>query len=86
MMTDSGDEHAPKLARDVAYAQVGGLLYGLREVVDSLIAIRVREFGDLLEGEEDELIQIKGSLDFLLSDIRESRIQKARVIRIVSNG
>jgi hypothetical protein len=60
-------------SRETTHANVGALLYGLRDTVDQLIAIRVREYGKLLDGEEEELMTIKLSLDLLLSDIRESR-------------
>jgi hypothetical protein len=75
-----------KLAEDVAHAQIGQILFGLRETVNDLIAIRVREFGPLLENEEGELFAIKNSLDWLLSDIRESRIVQSRKLRVISNG
>jgi len=76
----SEDQDAPKLARDITHATVGTLLFGLRETIDQLIAIRVREFGPLLQDEEGELMAIKNSLDWLLSDIRESR-PKPRLVR-----
>ena len=68
------------LARETTHAHVGSLLFGLRDTVEQLIAIRVREFGPLLDGEYDELVEIKNNLDFLLSDIKESR-RKLKVVR-----
>lgn len=83
----SEDPDAPKLARDVTHARIGNLLFDLREVVNDLISLRLNPVGSpLIQDEEGELIAIKGSLDFLLSDIRESRIQQSRNIRLVQNG
>ena len=79
----SEDQDAPRLAKDITCATVGMLVFGLRETIDQLIAIRVREFGPLLVDEEGELMAIKNSLDWLLSDIRESR---PKPIRIVHRG
>ena len=73
-------EDIAQLARETTHAHVGALLYGLRDTVDQLIAIRVREFGPLLDGEYDELMAIKGNLEFLLSDIKES-MRKLKVVR-----
>jgi hypothetical protein len=81
---DSDD--APKLASEVTHAYVGVLLWGMRDTLDKIISIRLSEYGALLDNEEGELIAIKSSLDFLLSDIRESRIAAARKIRIVQHG
>ena len=75
------DVDSPTLSRDVVHAQIGSLLCGLRETLDSLIAIRVREFGMLLQHDEVELMKIKNSLDWLLSDLRESRLKVARFKR-----
>lgn len=81
------DDDAPKLARDVTHARVGNLLFDLREVVNDLIKIRLSPVGSpLVADEEGELIAIKSSLDFLLSDIQEARIAAARKLRVVSNG
>jgi len=76
----SEDQDAPRLAKDITHATVGILLFGLRETIDQLIAIRVREFGPLLQDEEGELMAIKNSLDWLLSDIRESRPKPIRIV------
>lgn len=65
-------------AREATHAAIGARMFSLRDAIDDLIAIRVREHGDLLNDDEGELMMMKNSLDFLLSDIRESRIQKAR--------
>lgn len=76
----SDDPDAPKLARDVAQAQIGYLLFGLRETVNELIKLRVgQDTSDLIADEEGELMAIKQSLDFLLSDIRESRVAASRL-------
>lgn len=78
------DDDAPRLARDVTHAQVGFHLFALRGCIDELISIRVRSgFGELLEDEEGELMAIRQSLEFLLSDIRESRVNKSRQLRLV---
>jgi hypothetical protein len=55
---------------ETTHANVGALLYGLRDTVDQLIAIRVRDHGSLLDGEFAEIMAIKQNLDFLLSDIQ----------------
>ena len=77
------DEDAPRLAADVCKSHIGSLLFSLRDTVDSLISIRVREFGPLLADEEGELLTIHNSLLWLLSDIREARIA-ARKLKVVS--
>lgn len=80
-MTDEDD--APKLARDVTHARIGNLLFDLREVVNDIISLRLNPVGSLLiQDEEGELMAIKNSLDWLLSDIRESRPN----LKIVKNG
>ena len=73
-------EDVASLARETTHAHIGALLYGLRDTTEQLIAIRTREFGRLLDGEEAELMAIKLSLDLLLSDIKESRRQ-LKVVR-----
>jgi hypothetical protein len=80
------DNDAPQLAKDMTHASIGNLLFSLRDTVNDLISIRVREFGPLLENEEGELLAIKNSLDWLLSDIRESRIIQSRKLRVISNA
>lgn len=81
------DPDAPKLARDVTHARIGNLLFDLREVVNDLIALRLHPVGyPLVADEEGELMAIKNSLDFLLSDIREARVAKSHTLRVVSNG
>lgn len=68
------DPDAPKLARDVTHARIGNLLHDMREVVNDIIALRLNPVGyPLVADEEGELMAIKNSLDWLLSDIRESR-------------
>lgn len=67
------------VAREAIQSDVGKLLFGLRDTIDQLISIRVREFGPLLDDEFAELMAIKLNLDMLLSDIRETR--KFKVIR-----
>jgi hypothetical protein len=75
------DDHAPKLARDVTHARIGNLLHDMRETVNDLIALRVNPIGSpLIQDEEGELMAIKNSLDWLLSDIRESR-PKVRLVK-----
>ena len=59
--------------KDRTHANIGALLFGLRDAVEQLIAIRVREFGPLLDGEEQELTAINQSLQWLLSDIQAMR-------------
>lgn len=79
-MTDT-DDHAPKLARDVTHARIGNLLHDMRETISDLIALRLNPVGSpLIEDEEGELMAIKNSLDWLLSDIRESR-PKVRLVK-----
>lgn len=81
------DQDAPKLARDVTHARIGNLLYDLRGTLNDLIALRVNPVGfPLVQDEEGELLAIKNSLDFLLSDIRETRVKQARTFRVVQNG
>jgi hypothetical protein len=76
------DPDAPRLARDVTHARIGNLLFDLREVVNDLIALRLHPVGyPLVADEEGELMAIKNSLDFLLSDIRETRATKIRIVR-----
>jgi hypothetical protein len=65
-------------SRETTHANVGALLYGLRDTVDQLIAIRVHEHGPLLDGEFEELMAVKQNLEFLLSDIYLSR--RAKVV------
>lgn len=80
---DDIDEHAPKLARDVTHARIGNLLFDLRETVNDIISLRLNPVGNpLVQDEEGELMAIKNSLDWLLSDIRESRPK----VRIARNG
>ena len=75
------DPDAPKLARDVTHARIGNLLFDMREVVNDLIALRLNPVGNpLVADEEGELMAIKNSLDWLLSDIRESR-PKVRLVK-----
>jgi hypothetical protein len=75
------DPDAPKLARDVTHARIGNLLFDMREVVNDLIALRLNPVGNpLVADEEGELTAIKNSLDWLLSDIRESR-PKVRLVK-----
>lgn len=75
------DPDAPKLARDVTHARIGNLLHDMREVVDDIIALRLNPVGyPLVADEEGELMAIKNSLDWLLSDIRESR-PKVRLVK-----
>ena len=80
------DSDAPTLARDVTNAAIGMNLFAMREIIDQLIAIRTREFGSLLDGEEGELMTLRQSLEWLLSDIRESRVKQSRTLKVVSNG
>ena len=75
------DDDTPKLARDVTHARIGNLLHDLRETVNDIIALRLNPVGyPLVQDEEGELMAIKNSLDWLLSDIRESR-PKFKVVR-----
>jgi hypothetical protein len=75
------DDHAPKLARDITHARIGNLLHDMRETINDLIALRVNPVGSpLIQDEEGELMAIKNSLDWLLSDIRESR-PKFKVVK-----
>ena len=76
-------DNAPTLARDVTHAAIGMNLHAMREIIDQLIAIRTREFGSLLDGEEGELMTLRQSLEWLLSDIRESRVNQSRTLRVV---
>lgn len=80
------DNDAPKLARDVIHANIGMHLFSMRRSIDDLIKIRLdREYGPLLEAEEGELMALRQSLEFLLSDIRESRVATSRqLLRVVS--
>lgn len=75
------DPDAPKLARDITHARVGNLLFDMRETINDMIALRLNPAGyQLVADEEGELMAIKNSLDWLLSDIRESR-PKLTVVR-----
>jgi hypothetical protein len=77
------DEDAPKLAREITHARIGNLLFDMREVVNDLIALRLNPVGSpLIQDEEGELMAIKNSLDWLLSDIRESRPK----LKVIKNG
>ena len=77
------DTDAPKLARDVTHARIGNLLFDMRETINDLIALRLNPVGSpLIQDEEDELMAIKNSLDWLLSDIRESRPK----FKVIKNG
>jgi hypothetical protein len=67
-----------KNSRETTHASIGALLYGMRDTIEQILAIRTREFGQLLDDEEAELMSIKLSLDLLLSDIRESRKFKVK--------
>lgn len=70
----------PKLPREITHARVGNLLYDMRETINDLISLRLNPIGSpLIADEEGELMAIKNSLDWLLSDIRESR--KVRLVR-----
>ena len=81
------DDDAPRLARDVIQASIGMHLYSMRGTIDDLIKIRLdRDFSELLDDEEGELMAIRQSLEFLLSDIRESRVAKSRQFKVISNG
>jgi hypothetical protein len=80
------DDDAPKLARDVTHAAIGMHLFAMRGTIDQLIAIRTREFGSLLEDEEGELMSLRQSLEWLLSDIRETRVKQSRNLKVVRNG
>lgn len=80
------DPYAPKLAKEVVINTVAMHLFAMRGIIDDLIRIRCHEFGSLLDEEEGELMAIRQSLEFLLTDIRESRINKARQFKVVSNG
>jgi hypothetical protein len=51
-------------------ANIGALLFGIRDQVDQLIAIR--KYGRLLDGEFGELMAIRQKLEWLLSDIKET--------------
>jgi hypothetical protein len=77
------DNDAPKLARDVAQAHAGKLIFGIRESLNELIAIRIREHGEVLEVDEGALMAVKNSLDWLLNDIRETRAAKSRKLLMV---
>lgn len=79
-------ENEPKLAKDVTHAAIGMHLYAMRGCIDELIAIRTREFGPLLDDEEGELMSLRQSLEWLLSDIRESRVAKSRQLKLVRNN
>lgn len=59
------------------HAAIGSHLHTLRSTLDALIAIRVREHGDLLEQDEGELFALMSSFQFLTSDLRETRRAKA---------
>jgi hypothetical protein len=58
------------VVRERVHADVGKLLYCMRDTVEQLIAIRVREHGPVLDGEEAELMAIYQSMQWLLSDIQ----------------
>lgn len=77
----STDNDAPRLARDITHARIGNLLHDMRETINDLIALRVNPVGSpLIQDEEVELMAIKNSLDWLLSDIRESH-PKFKVVK-----
>lgn len=80
------DTDAPTLARDVTHAAIGMHLFAMRSTIDQLIAIRTREFGALLEDEEGELMALRQSLEWLLSDIRKTRVKQSRNLKVVRNG
>lgn len=70
----------PKLPREITHARIGNLLFDMRETINDLIALRLNPIGyPLVAEEEGELFAIKNSLDWLLSDIRESR--KVRLVK-----
>ena len=62
-----------KNSREIMHSDIGMLSYILRDTVDQYIAIRVGDHGDLLDGEFAELMAIYQSMQWLLSDIRETR-------------
>jgi hypothetical protein len=69
-------EDAPKLAHEMAHANIGALLWTVRDIIDDLIKIRNREFGPLLDNEAEELIKIAGSLTWLLTDLQVAKANK----------
>ena len=71
---------APQGERAITHARIGNLLHDLRETLDDLIRLRLHSVGaPLIADEEAELIAIKTSLDFLLTDILAAR--KLRIVR-----
>lgn len=84
------DPDAPKLARDVTHARIGNLLHDAREVINDLIALRLNPVGcPLIENEEGEIMAIRNSLNWLLSDIKlanDARAASTPQIRIVRHG
>jgi hypothetical protein len=53
----------------------------LRTVLDRLVAVRVGPDGAQLEQDEGHIMMCLGTLQFLATDLRETRIKAVRVVR-----
>lgn len=67
------------MTEPAAYA--GQLLYTLRETLNDLIKLRVSREGSVLMEDEGEIIANLSSLQFLATDLAETRRNEARRIR-----
>jgi len=75
-----GELDEPRGERAITQARIGNLLHDFRSTIDELIRLRLHPVGaPFIADEEAELMAIKTSLDFLLSDILAAR--KLRIVR-----
>jgi hypothetical protein len=72
------EQFAPKGERAVTHARIGNLVHDLHSTADDLIALRNGVGAPLVAGEEAGLTAARDKLNFLLSDILESR--KLRIV------
>ena len=76
-MTQAPPPHPAPATREQTHAAIGSHLHTLRQTLNELIAIRVREHGDLLEQDEGELFALMSSFQFLMSDLQAERAKAA---------
>lgn len=72
------ESYEPIGRRAITHARVGNLLYDLRERTNDLIALYNEADGrSLVTDDEAEITAIRNSINWLLSDILESRRLRA---------
>ena len=72
------EEHQPVGRRAITHARIGNLLHDMREDVDDLVKLyNDTEGRSLVTQDEAEITAIRNSINWLLSDILESRKLRA---------